>query len=178
MWFQFASNNMHNLLYPLNFLLTDEQTLQHVLATCDGRHWLICTCSVSGGFCSPCSSYGADNDWEGRPEHMGQVSLILKCMETNQASNFFGAIRPNTKYTVFCYRLKQMLEAILSTIEGTDMWNATKNVIPLFEKLMERMVKDTQAESGANTTDQQKCCFAVKSWIIYPEKNELINCMY
>lgn len=49
-----------------------------------------------------------------------------------------------------------MLEAVLTSFEGTDMWNSTTNAIPLIEKVMERMVKNTQAENGANTTDKKK----------------------
>ncbi|KAM6934409.1 glucosylceramide transporter ABCA12 [Xenentodon cancila] len=44
-------------------------------------------------------------------------------------------------------KLEELLKAILSTFEGTDVWNASTKAIPLFEKAIDRMVKNTQAEN-------------------------------
>ncbi len=41
-----------------------------------------------------------------------------------------------------------MLEAVLSTLEGTDEWDNVRAVIPPFEKITEHMVNTTQAENG------------------------------
>ncbi|XP_069010699.1 uncharacterized protein abca12 [Embiotoca jacksoni] len=44
-------------------------------------------------------------------------------------------------------KLQQMLETLLSTLEGTELWNSFPSVIALFEKIIKTMVKTTQAEN-------------------------------
>ncbi|XP_061579710.1 glucosylceramide transporter ABCA12 [Cololabis saira] len=44
-------------------------------------------------------------------------------------------------------KLEELLKTILSTFEGTDVWNDTTNAIPLLEKAIERVVKNTHAEN-------------------------------
>uniref|UniRef100_A0A3Q2QFZ9 ATP binding cassette subfamily A member 12 n=1 Tax=Fundulus heteroclitus TaxID=8078 RepID=A0A3Q2QFZ9_FUNHE len=44
-------------------------------------------------------------------------------------------------------KLEQMLETLLSTFEGGELWNNISSAMPLFEKLTETLVKNTQAEN-------------------------------
>ncbi|KAM4561502.1 glucosylceramide transporter ABCA12 [Fundulus diaphanus] len=44
-------------------------------------------------------------------------------------------------------KLEQMLETLLSTFEGGELWNNISSAMPLFEKLTETLVKNMQAEN-------------------------------
>ncbi|XP_070831676.1 uncharacterized protein abca12 [Chaetodon trifascialis] len=44
-------------------------------------------------------------------------------------------------------KLEKMLEALLSTLKGTELWDSVSSVIPLFEKIIGSMVNTTQAEN-------------------------------
>lgn len=41
-----------------------------------------------------------------------------------------------------------MLKTLLSTFEGTQLWNNVTSAIPQFEKLVETLVKNMQEENG------------------------------
>uniref|UniRef100_A0A8C7XP47 ATP-binding cassette, sub-family A (ABC1), member 12 n=1 Tax=Oryzias sinensis TaxID=183150 RepID=A0A8C7XP47_9TELE len=45
-------------------------------------------------------------------------------------------------------KLDHMLTDLFSVFEKTQVWNGTQNVIPVFEKVMESVVKNMQAENG------------------------------
>lgn len=45
------------------------------------------------------------------------------------------------------HKLEKMLEALLSTLKGTELWENVQSVIPAFEKIVESAVKNTQAEN-------------------------------
>lgn len=49
-----------------------------------------------------------------------------------------------------------MLEALLSTLKGTELWHSVSSVIPVFEKIIGSMVNSTQAENGENAAEQQE----------------------
>lgn len=57
---------------------------------------------------------------------------------------------------VFCNRLDYMLTDLFSVFEKTQVWNGTQHVIPVFEKVMESLVKNMQAENGKSTTKQRE----------------------
>ncbi|XP_073329250.1 uncharacterized protein abca12 [Pagrus major] len=44
-------------------------------------------------------------------------------------------------------KLEKMLEALLSTLRATELWDSVASVIPKIEKVIENEVKDTQAET-------------------------------
>ncbi|XP_041858132.1 ATP-binding cassette sub-family A member 12 isoform X2 [Melanotaenia boesemani] len=44
-------------------------------------------------------------------------------------------------------KLEEMLEALLSALEETELWNSTISVMPLFENVIGRLVKNMQAEN-------------------------------
>lgn len=44
-----------------------------------------------------------------------------------------------------------MLESLLSTFEGEELWSNITSVMPVFEKLTEALVKNMQAENGEKT---------------------------
>lgn len=45
-------------------------------------------------------------------------------------------------------KLEEMLEALLSTLKGTELWHSVSSVIPVFEKIIGSMVNSTQAENA------------------------------
>lgn len=55
---------------------------------------------------------------------------------------------------MFCHRLEKVLEALLSTFRGTELWDSVTAVIPVFEKVIGSEVKNTQAMTGKHTTKQ------------------------
>jgi len=57
-----------------------------------------------------------------------------------------------------------MLAALLSTFEGTELWNSTASVIPLSEKVIGSLVKSMQAENGEHTSK-----ILWKLWSAMPE---------
>lgn len=53
------------------------------------------------------------------------------------------------------HRLEEIIEALLSFIEETELWDSVTPVIPLFEKIVATLVNNMQAENGENTQNWQ-----------------------
>lgn len=49
------------------------------------------------------------------------------------------------------YRLEEVLEALLSTFQGTELWDSVPSAIPLFEIIIGNTVKSMRAENGENS---------------------------
>lgn len=56
------------------------------------------------------------------------------------------------KKSLFSHRLEKMLKSILSTLEGTELWDNATSVVPLIEKIIASLVNNIQAENGENAT--------------------------
>lgn len=50
------------------------------------------------------------------------------------------------------YRFEKIVGGMLSIFRQTQMWDNVPTVVPLVEKIMERVVSQIQAENGKNTT--------------------------
>ncbi|XP_040004739.1 ATP-binding cassette sub-family A member 12 [Xiphias gladius] len=70
------------------------------------------------------------------PEGLAHLSAFLEQLMTGKADQDMWE------------KLEKMLEALLSTLEGTELWNNVSSVIPLFEKNIESMVNIMQAENA------------------------------
>lgn len=77
----------------------------------------------------------------------------------------FSSFCDCTKPVCF-HRLEKLLESLLSTLKGTELWDGTPSVIPQFEQIIRSLVNTVQAQNGEYTTEQQGCCLT----FVYPRQ--------